>query len=677
MQQQPVIAVQNEPSQEAAAAQSVHTKNSIIQCKYSIGSVDDPLETEADAVADQVVRMPENAVIQRKCAECEEEEKVQRKPLASFIQKKGSEGGSMVSEAITQQISNSRGSGSHMDNHTQSFMESRFGTDFPNVNIHTGNEAIQLSRELNAQAFTVGNDIYFNEGKYNPSSDSGKHLLAHELTHTVQQGGYVQRQIQRTGNNEFVIEGLEATRSGIPNFVFFEFNKPDNATAPQNDIEANERSKIVNCANANPGGLQLNGFASEEGVEAGNNDLVNRRIQAVSNVLRTAPINYSAVINTTNNLSLSRNHYDYRFWRTVEILPLGGTSSRVTSTTRGIEPCSTTNINNTVIPARGAAINRMTRAVTSIDAFIANPTTNTIVGNALRFSFHSDTTNTAELVKAQLQASIVFLNGMMGILNCGTPDSVDCGNTASALTSSQSITLCFAFFAANRSLEERVSDLIHESMHGSSFGLNDRGYRHERVLPILNTRQALDNAESYAVLIEHLHSGTAPLTGPATPDTAANCGADEDMVKSTVAWAERWNTYAVFGLQQIYGQTENTALMQPHIQFHFGRSDRAAIAGILDKYLQMMNFFDGGEIRIECVDNTDPLYRTWKIARWQGRTVKICNQQLRAAYLNRDDKVKYIYGALTTDIFNIPENHRMSYPNLARAIKIFFWQVEG
>jgi Domain of unknown function (DUF4157) len=172
-----------------------------IQRKLSIGAVDDPLEDEADAMADKVMRMPEQPFVQRKWAECEEEEKVQRKPLASsitpFIQTKGADGGT-ASDAVTQQIHATRGSGSNLDRPTQSFMESRFGTDFSNVKIHTGDDAVQMSRELNAQAFTVGSDIYFNSGKYNPSSHSGKHLLAHELTHTIQQNsGIHNKKIQR------------------------------------------------------------------------------------------------------------------------------------------------------------------------------------------------------------------------------------------------------------------------------------------------------------------------------------------------------------------------------------------------------------------------------------------------------------------------------------------------
>lgn len=160
-----------------------------LQCKLSVGSVNDPLEAEADVMADRVMRMPELSLIQRKCNNCEEE-KLQRKPLAasitSFIQTKGGVGGA-ASEAVVNQISATKGSGNSMDSNTQTFMQSRFDTDFTDVKIHTGGESIQMNRELNAEAFTVGNDIYFNEGQYNPNSSEGKYLLAHELTHTVQQ----------------------------------------------------------------------------------------------------------------------------------------------------------------------------------------------------------------------------------------------------------------------------------------------------------------------------------------------------------------------------------------------------------------------------------------------------------------------------------------------------------
>ena len=89
---------------------------------------------------------------------------------------------------IENQLSASKGGGNPMDSKTKGEMESGFGTDFSGVRVHNDQNAAEMNNQLGSQAFTNGNDIYFNEGKYNPQSDSGKHLLAHELTHTVQQG---------------------------------------------------------------------------------------------------------------------------------------------------------------------------------------------------------------------------------------------------------------------------------------------------------------------------------------------------------------------------------------------------------------------------------------------------------------------------------------------------------
>ena len=73
-------------------------------------------------------------------------------------------------------------------------MENRFGADLSAVKIHTSGESTQMNESLNAQAFTVGSDIYFNEGKYRPHSTEGKQLLAHELTHVMQQTGSARKE---------------------------------------------------------------------------------------------------------------------------------------------------------------------------------------------------------------------------------------------------------------------------------------------------------------------------------------------------------------------------------------------------------------------------------------------------------------------------------------------------
>ncbi|MDC8005367.1 DUF4157 domain-containing protein [Aureisphaera galaxeae] len=191
-------------------AKSFVSPTPVIQKKLKIGATDDAYEKEADAIADKVMQAnaeptaaPSGSgpLVQKKCSNCEEE--LQKKSLSEsitpWVQKRAlsssSEG--TASDAVTQQIQSSKGGGSAMDTGTRSFMESQFGNDFSNVRIHTGSEAIQLSQDLNAKAFTVGNDVYFNEGKYNPNTRQGKHLLAHELTHVVQQGHASQNTIRR------------------------------------------------------------------------------------------------------------------------------------------------------------------------------------------------------------------------------------------------------------------------------------------------------------------------------------------------------------------------------------------------------------------------------------------------------------------------------------------------
>lgn len=119
--------------------------------------------------------------VQRKCSACEEEEK--------HIHKKDDTSGSdNDTSAIENRLSESKGSGRPMSENTRAEMESSFGVDFSDVRIHDNSNAVEMNKGLNAQAFAHGSDIYFNSGKYDPESTSGKHLLAHELTHTVQQG---------------------------------------------------------------------------------------------------------------------------------------------------------------------------------------------------------------------------------------------------------------------------------------------------------------------------------------------------------------------------------------------------------------------------------------------------------------------------------------------------------
>ena len=128
--------------------------------------------------------------LQMKCAECKVEEE------SGHVQMKGNtEGDTSANSNIESQLNSSKGGGSPLPGETRTSMESAMGADFSNVRVHTGSNAVQMSQDLNAQAFTHGSDVYFNEGKYNPSGTEGGRLLAHELVHTVQQGGSINKKI--------------------------------------------------------------------------------------------------------------------------------------------------------------------------------------------------------------------------------------------------------------------------------------------------------------------------------------------------------------------------------------------------------------------------------------------------------------------------------------------------
>lgn len=132
--------------------------------------------------------------VQTKCEACDDDKKVSRKasavPLSYTIQRssRGPPGDTEGSGSFEQNLATTRGTGNALPGETQSFMESRFSADFSGVRVHTNETSVQMNKDIHAQAFTYGNDIYFNSGKYAPSSTEGKTLLAHELTHTIQQG---------------------------------------------------------------------------------------------------------------------------------------------------------------------------------------------------------------------------------------------------------------------------------------------------------------------------------------------------------------------------------------------------------------------------------------------------------------------------------------------------------
>ncbi|MEP6844388.1 MAG: DUF4157 domain-containing protein [Panacibacter sp.] len=171
-----------------------------IQPKLTINNPNDQYETEADAVADKVMRMESPSIqtkagnnlffkpapikvntLQRKCVHCgEDEKKMQRKEM------NGEE--ATADEGLENYVGTLSSDGQPLPNEARNFYEPRFGYDFSNVKVHTDSIAAKSAQSINALAYTSGSNIVFNNGQYSPNTDSGKRLLGHELTHVIQQG---------------------------------------------------------------------------------------------------------------------------------------------------------------------------------------------------------------------------------------------------------------------------------------------------------------------------------------------------------------------------------------------------------------------------------------------------------------------------------------------------------
>ena len=214
-----------------------------IQAKLRVGAVNDPLEREADRVADRVMQMPGPEAgprigqaasgVQRLCAECEDELQIQSAPDEAvqrqveeeeeeLLQTKRAEGeiqrqveeeeeeliqpkaegvgqrGFAVDDATVSGI----GAGRPLDPGLRAFFEPRFGVDFSAVRVHREAGAAASARSLGARAYTWGRHVVLGQGEYRPESPSGKHLLAHELTHVVQQTKPDKRSGRRTGDRD-------------------------------------------------------------------------------------------------------------------------------------------------------------------------------------------------------------------------------------------------------------------------------------------------------------------------------------------------------------------------------------------------------------------------------------------------------------------------------------------
>lgn len=250
-----------------------------IQTKLTVSTPTDKYEQEADQVADAVMAgktLPVGRIsqgVQRKLyrVELRPEDMVDSMvpgtelPQAGSpeeVQRSASKETATVSPDFEQSLrQGTQCGGEALSSSTQSFMGSQFGRNFSSVRVHSDTRANSLAREVNARAFTLNNEIFFAKSQYQPDSQEGRHLLAHELTHVVQQSeGRLSRQIQRTTscssypgyNSSVALNTYNCAGLAIRNYQYI---SPPSAV--YNSISANFIAPESPSGSCNSGGVRF------------------------------------------------------------------------------------------------------------------------------------------------------------------------------------------------------------------------------------------------------------------------------------------------------------------------------------------------------------------------------------------------------------------------------------
>jgi hypothetical protein len=230
-------------------------QTAVPQTKLKVNQSGDVYEQEADQVAEQVMRTtnPETSA-----SDDEDEAKT------ALMRKQGAASGpNAATESpdvppIVHTVLNS-GGGQPLDTTTRNFMEPRFGHDFSQVRVHTDEQAAESVRAVNALAYTVGRDVVFGEGQYAPGTSGGHRLLAHELTHVVQQSQSSQSLLLRAPSKKKIKQVKEPKKSWTQQ----ELEKATKMDEIEQDLSEEDSTIIDGLVNAVKDGVQADSELSQ------------------------------------------------------------------------------------------------------------------------------------------------------------------------------------------------------------------------------------------------------------------------------------------------------------------------------------------------------------------------------------------------------------------------------
>jgi len=551
--------------------------------------------------------------IQRKCKTCEKEVKLQakedgKKDDEQVITKSNVDTSSQAT-GFSHSLNQEKGKGHPLPESTRSDMESSFGTDFSEVKIHSGAGATKMNQSINAQAFTHGQDIFFNEGKYNTNTSGGKHLLAHELTHVVQQKG--SDTIQRAIDPELRVTGKYEGAAGDNDSVYFDYDS--------SAIDPAEESKITTLAAHTSRNYDMVGFSSEEGSDTGNQHRTNSRLNTVDR--KFSQKGHTGNRDKKNQFRRGTNKLDYRRLRRVDIIPQGVPSSEPDCSASPTASCGTS-----FTDAYPLAILQVSLAYSAMNIAPLVPSMKARVDNAVAAMFgdasHYNT------VKGHLGNLLGQIGDQPSTVRCHNSCDSSCQQADAYMDGTTGagavLTLCSPFYSSSRP-GGNSETLIHEALHATpGLQTQDLAYGSERGITFLDSATALRNTDSYVRFIQELNNpGSVLGGGGGNRDVidAAITGSELADMRRVMAYLEKWvieSTAEVSSLYDIivevirngtwagvsfpYYQT-TMSFLAPLFGLTVPTSvpteiDQVSVAGIYDRLMRMDNLLWGTNIEI-------------------------------------------------------------------------------
>ncbi len=561
-----------------------------------INRPDDRFEREANAVADAV--MNGNAVGTRANFSSISSPDVHRE---SLMDESVPVAPSIVHDVLSE-------SGEPLDSATRGFMEERFGHDFSHVRTHSGAKATESARAVNAAAYTVGREICFDASHYSPQTEPGRRLLAHELTHVLQQQDAAPGAMQRAVPAGLEVKGKETAGGSEGTWTIF-FDR--NSAA----IETDGKIAIHLATRDSKRDFDLKGYVSEDEATspAVGKALAENRIKTVEAELVSA--GHSGKRNAQPLPDVGDGRLDYRDVRSVEIAVAGAKLATPNcKTTAAQGPCPAA-VETKVTETRTTAQGFITKARRLLNSGIDAET------NDLRDEYFGGGKGkgSGAAVMATLDSNLGKIAAQMDLVakpkqhQCGTVCDPNCGAIAynQSVGPTAKLTLCPAFIDAG--LTARARNFIHETAHGTpgigpagaTPGTEDWAYGPERRLPRLTPAQALQNSDSYALFV--MLSADPTSVAPRRPEDKVSGlqtnqeGGVHDSLTLLADWL-KWSPQEMRGTYatMVESRSPKTAWTNAHyertmrlVAARFGLTmppalptddDRFAVAGISDRY---------------------------------------------------------------------------------------------